>query len=452
MKRRAAGFSGRALAAVAAAAITLAAAPARANPLDTFGFGSRETAMAGAVSAEVKDATANYYNPAGLARAHGIEVMIGYFRADHALKMNGQDNHVDPVKGLDVGAVAPGELFGVPFAFGLGLHLPDDRISRVRALRQEQPRWALYDNRNQQLYFASNVAVSPFRWLQLGVGLSFFAATRGDIEISGDANIFQPEKSQLRHEVDADLTAVRYPQAGARIALGDRAALAVVYRGQFKMDIDLRARLVGDLSQLTTAYLDIEAKTVNAFLPQQVVVGGSWDLARDLRAGLDLTWVNWAAYEAPVADLDVTLDIPPPKGGWPAGITPPSTPARARIVPLKLRDRVVPHLGVEWRAFKVKNWAAFVRGGYEYAKSPIVVQSGPTNYVDRDRHSVSFGVGGKVASPLPELPGDVRLDAHAQLSMLPETATRKDDPADLVGDYTAGGTILNLGATLTVGF
>lgn len=45
------------------------ASHARANPLDTFGFGSRGTAMGGAQSADVSDYTAGYYNPAGLARA-----------------------------------------------------------------------------------------------------------------------------------------------------------------------------------------------------------------------------------------------------------------------------------------------------------------------------------------------------------------------------------------------
>ena len=42
---------------------------AAAQPIDTFGMGSRSIAMGGAVTADVEDFTANYYNPAGLARA-----------------------------------------------------------------------------------------------------------------------------------------------------------------------------------------------------------------------------------------------------------------------------------------------------------------------------------------------------------------------------------------------
>ena len=443
----------RGVARIAASCAALAwVAQASANPLDTFGFGSRGTAMGGAAAADSVDVSANYYNPAGLARADGLKLSIGYFRADHLLKTNGNDTGVDPVKGLTGGLAAPGKILGLPFAFGLGLHLPDDRISRVRALRQETPRWELFDNRNQRLWLAANIAVSPWEWLQIGGGLSFMSSTEGRLDIGGQANIFRPEDSALRHQVDADLTAVRYPQAGVRIALGKRAALAMVYRGEFKLRLDLSATLHGDVSGLTTAYYALETHSVNNFLPQQAVLGGSWELFRDLKANLDVTWVNWAAYVPPVASLNVKLDIPPPQGGWPAGITPPTAPAPTRIARLEMHDRIVPHLGVEWRVVARAAVEGFLRAGYEYAKSPIAPQSGSTNYIDRDRHAMSVGVGARVMRPIAELPGDVRLDLHTQLIELVTATTQKRDPADVVGDYVASGHIWNVGATLTVGF
>ncbi len=425
---------------------------ARANPLDTFGFGSRQTALAGAVSADVADFSANYYNPAGLARARGLELSIGYFRAQHYLQTNGRDNGVDPVRGLSGGIVAPGALLGIPFAFGLGLHLPDDRISRVRALRQEQPRWELYDNRNQRLFLAANVAVSPTPWLQIGGGASFMSSTEGRLDITGSANLFKADASQLRHEVDADLTAVRYPQLGARVALGENAALSVVYRGQFALKLDLRARLLGDVSGLTTAYYSLVESSVDAFLPQQVVFGGSWRLSRRLRANADFTWINWSAYVAPVANVAVDLAIPAPAGGWPAGISPPAVPAPIRIVPLVMHDRVVPRIGVEYTFASGARWGAQARAGYELAKSPVAAQTLSTSYVDRDRHSLSVGAGVRLTNAIAVLPGELRLDAHLQWSLLVTEGTLKRDPADFVGDFTAGGQIWNAGATLTAGF
>lgn len=437
---------------LAAAAILLAPSVARANPMDTFGFGSRETAMGGAVSADVRGWAATYYNPAALARSRGLELGVGYFRADHHLEINGADTGVDPVKGFNAGLVAPGKLFGIPFAFGLAVHLPDDRISRVRALRQEQPRWELYDNRNQRLFLAANLAIEPFPWLWIGGGLSFMSSTRGRLDIGGKANVFQPDNSQLRHEVDADLTAIRYPQAGARVALGDRVALAAVYRGEFQLGLDLTAHLQGDISGITTALYDLHTVSVNNFLPQQVVLGGAWEVTRDLKATFDATWIQWSAYVAPVAKLDVVLDIPPPAGGWPATIQPPQAPAPTRIEPLVMHDRVVPRLGLEWRAFSRRKIDAFLRGGYEAAKSPIAAQTGLTNYVDRDRHTVSIGIGTTLRGLARELPGALSIDAHLQWSELIETTTLKASPADYVGDYTAGGRIINFGVTTSFAF
>jgi long-chain fatty acid transport protein len=435
------------------------ASDARANPLDTFGFGSRGAAMGDAQAADVSDFSSNYYNPAGLALAPKLEIGVGYFRATHELETNGKSNNVDPVSGLVGGLVVPGRILGIPVAFGLGLHLPDDRLSRVRSLPQGEPVWELYDNRNQRVYLAANLAISPWPWLQLGGGLSFMASTSGTLDISGEANLFNVTQSQVRHEVDASLGAVRYPQLGARVALGKRAALAVVYRGQFALNLDLTASLIGEIATgsspgegLTTATYALTTASVNAFLPQQVVVGGSFLPHDRLRVDIDFTWINWSAYVSPVANLDVQLSIPPPASGWPAGITPPTVPAKTAIIPLVMSDRIVPHVGVEWRAFERGRWRGFLRAGYSFQKSPIAPQNGETNYIDRDRHTMSIGAGVAVDKPVTILPGDLRFDVHAQLMVLPVAVTTKTDPSDLVGDYSAGGYIWNLGATMMVGF
>jgi long-chain fatty acid transport protein len=436
------------------AACSLAAGPAAANAPDAFGFGSRGAAMANAGAADVSDVSAGYYNPAGLVLAKRLELSIGYMRADHFLAMNGKDSAVDPVRGLNAGVVAPGAILGIPFAFGLALFLPDDRVERVRALPQSEPRWELYDNRNQRLLLDVNLAVSPVPWLQIGGGLSFMAATTGSIEITGQADLFAPQSSQLRHRIDADTTSIRYPQAGVRVAPSDRLAFALVYRGEFRLRLDLTATLDGDVSGLTTAYYQLVTSTVNNFLPQQLVAAGSWEVAPGLKANLDLTWVNWSAYVPPTSDVQVVLNIPPPAGGWPASITPPTLPAPTVVETPVFHDRLVPHVGVEWRALgdRASRWQLFVRGGYEFDKTPIETQRGDTSFVDRDRHLFALGFGARAADLLPELPRDLRLDAHAQLGVLPTSTTLKTSPTDFVGDFTAGGHLWNVGATLTAGF
>ena len=80
-------------------ALTSSWRSARANPVDLYGFGSRQIALAGAVGATVDDASANYYNPGGLVRGSDLRIDIGYRYAHPFLALNGQPSYVDAARG-----------------------------------------------------------------------------------------------------------------------------------------------------------------------------------------------------------------------------------------------------------------------------------------------------------------------------------------------------------------
>jgi long-chain fatty acid transport protein len=456
MKRRALAL------ALSSAAI---ASPALANEADTYGLGSRATAMGGAVSADATDFSGNYYNPAALAGARGPSLSVGYVYAWNRLSINDLPNDVANVHGIVGGLAIPGTFFKVPFAFGVGLYMPDAGISRVKALRQETPRWALYDERASIIFIAANLAVRPIRWLEIGGGVAFLAATRGRFAISGTADILHPYDSQLRHEVDADLSAVRYPQLGARVQIPGFGHLAVVYRGETRIKLELDAHLQGTVNfagvDVPLLY-DLASRTANAFLPQQIVLGTSFSRVRGLHVNLDLTFVNWAAFESPTALTTTSLSVNLPPG---VPITLPKSPKPVTIIPPNFANRLVPHFGVEYvipaagGVRRLENdpeehrlWEIPVRAGYVFERSPIPPQTGVTNFVDADRHTISLGAGLTLNAPGSVLKGSVTLDVHGQFSILPERITHKDNPADFVGDYRAGGTMMGIGSTLTAVF
>ena len=426
---------------------------ALANPLDQFGFGSRESAMAGAMVADTHSFAANYYNPAGLVDATGTELAVGYFYTWQKLKTNGLDNGVDPVHGVVGGLVAPGRIAGLPVSFGVAVHLPDDRLSRVHSLRDETPRWELYDNRSQLLFIATNLAVRPLRWLDIGGGVAYLAATRARMDISGVAVIppGEPTDSQLRHEVDGDLTTVRFPIAGVRIHLSDSISLGLAYRGESKLDLKFRAYLHGDVDwngiKVPTTYT-LDSHTYDVFHPQQAVVGVSWKIGKRLRANLDLTWVDWSAYERAISNSRTELHVQ--IQGLPIFVPPNPKPSVAQDP--HFHDRIQPRLGVEWLALASAKVELPLRAGYVYEMSPVPPQTGNTNSIDSDRHVLSAGTGLRLMAPIAELPGDVRLDVHAAYAILPQRTTYKDNAADFVGDYTASGRMVTLGATLALGF
>lgn len=440
---------------VAIALSVCLARAAAASPADTFGFGSRSTAMGSAVSADVRDFSANYYNPSGLALARGLDVTAGYSYVAHSLEMNGQDSRVDPVRGIVGGLVAPGSIGFLPFAFGIATFLPDDRLSRARASRQDDPRWVLYDNRTQLIYISANIAIRPFDWLSVGGGITYLAATRGAFGISGTAVLPAGDRteydSQLRHEVDADLTTQRYPEFGVTVRPHERLHLAAVYRHQAAIELDVDAELSGTVDATLVkvpARYALDSYTVNAFIPRQIVIGESYRPVDELSINVDLKWVQWSSFKSPVSRSSTTLDVQVPPGI----IELPPNPRPTVVEAPGFSDRIVPELGIEYRLELTRDLGVPLRAGYVYERSPVPPQTGVTNYVDTDRHVLSVGTGVVLRDLGAVLPGNLRFDTHAQLSILPTRVTLKDSPADYVGDYRARGSILNVGANLSMGF
>ena len=315
----------------------------------------------------------------------------------------------------------------------------------MTALREGVPRWELYDSRASVLYLTANLAIRPWPFLELGGGVSFLAATQGRFDVTGTADVLHPFDSQLRHEVDADLTSVRYPEVGARIHLGEVADVAIVYRHEAKLELTLDAVLHGNVNfagVLVPLTYTLTSQTVAAFLPAQLVIGTSLHPARGLHVNADITYVHYADYASPTARTAATLSVTPPPGlslDLPGAIK-PTVPIPPRFI-----DRIVPRLGVEWFLPGLDDHSfgrVAVRAGYVFEKSPVPPQTGVTNFVDADRHTVSFGAGLSLRQP------KLSLDLHFAYSVLPDRVTLKSSAADLVGDYTQGGNMLNVGATL----
>jgi long-chain fatty acid transport protein len=436
------------------------ATTAHANPLDMYGLGSRSIAMGSGVSADVQDFSANYYNPAGLVRGTAMRMEAGYGYVAHRLTSNDRDNDVDPAHALVAGVVAPTRIFGLPLAFGLALSVPDDRLARSRLLAQQQPRWELYDNRVQRLYFSANLAVAPFPWLRIGGGFTYIASTRGVIGLTGRIPAASSTNAQLFHTVNADVRAVYYPQAGIQIDVHRWLTLAVVYRGEFRFRLDLDAQL--DL-QLVLGRLDdpmataangqilLNERAVTAFLPQQAVFGASFHPNDRLTVVADLTWVNWSRYENPTASIDVGVhfDMPPGSENVMFPMIPPST----RPVPANFHDTFVPRVGIEYR-LPLGNTAVLpLRAGYRYDASPVPDQvASATNFYDANRHVAALGFGVEFPHTGPTALSSFAISVHSDVQFLERRVILKDDPADPVGDAVLGGHVFNIGATLATTF
>ncbi len=423
-----------------------AAAAARGNPADAFGFGSRAAAMGGAAAAVTDDASANYYNPAGLVRGDDLRIDLGYQAALPSLKMNGRDSHVDGTHGFVVGVAAPGHIGPIRLAFGAGLFLPDDRLTRVRALAFEQPRWVYYDNRTQRILLTANLAVQIIPGLYVGGGLGFMSRTEGTAGLSGTIAVSNTDQdSQLATKIAVDLVAVRYPQAGIVWEATRWLTVAASYRHSFVLRLDQGFTVRGNVGNPGVAPIvengtfDARAQSSDLFQPWQLTLALAARITGRLLIAFDAVFARWSEFETPASTLTVNLDIGPKLN--PLVHIPPS-----RTYPAPgFHDILIPRIGVEYRALARDKVALDLRAGYSYEPTPVPEQFGETNYADADKHRFSVGAGLDLRVFGAVLPKPLSIDAHCALTYLPTRVNRKMDPLDPVGDFTAAGTIVELG-------
>lgn len=426
----------------------------RANPLDAYGFGARAMGLSGAYTALADDFSANYYNPAGLAVSGKLRIELGYAFHQPALTINGVDSEVDESRGFQGGVVLGGEIGGHRIAASVGLFLPDALVSRIRSLPQQQPRWALVDNRPQRIVVTTSLAVEVVDNLFIGAGITFLANTTGTVNMTGDVALTDPNNTKLLSAVDVDLTSIRYPTFGIQYHHDDW-SFGLTWREEFnlRLDIDVlvSGRILNDLGNfdpenptilIEEGTLQLVSGNNNLFSPRQLAMGVAYRGSRWTLA-LDLSWVQWSRFPPPTASVQIDLDL----GELPFKIPPIDAPLET-----KFHDIWVPRVGVEYTPLDEPDVGVTLRGGYFYEPSPAPEQTGATNYIDTDKHGFSLGMSLRLSMLKPTLTEPMFLDIAGQLLWHPDRVHRKSDPADPVGDYVAGGLTFGVSTTLKVLF
>jgi long-chain fatty acid transport protein len=419
--------------------VALVAGAARANPIDAFGFGARAPALGGAATASIDGAAANYYNPAALATEDVIRIDVGYQAAKPELTINGLDQDVDAVRGLIAGVVMPGKIGNFRLAFGVALHLPDERLLRVRTEPTTQPRWILYDNRPQRFYLASSVAVQVLDNLWLGAGINYMSRTQGSVKLSGRVGYPDSDDSQLDLDIDVALVSVRYPTGGVLWRPVSWLDVGATFRGGFVLEVDQGFAINGDLGSAQSpivkdASLALQSLSLDLFQPLQLAAGAAVRVTPRLLVTADLTFQRWSTFDNPSSRISLHYDLK----NFNSLV---HIPVQVDLEPAYFHDTFVPRLGVEWQAVD----GLFLRGGYAFEPSPAPEQRGETNFVDNDKHTLSAGIGLTVPGLGVVVPRPFDIDFFLAAGILPERQHRKLSPIDGVGDYASSGTVLSGG-------
>lgn len=433
--------------AVVLATLTFATT-AYATPPDYLGYGSRSTSLGGAVTASVEDASAVYYNPAGLARSGDLRLQVGYFSQSPFLSINGEQSAVERLGGVSFGLVAPATFGDFRIAFGLGLQLPDQRVARTRSAIVDRPRWELYDTRSHRLYLSTHLAIRPVEWLTIGGGLVFQSGSVLTLDIRGDLPFTNAEDdARLEHQFKGDLRSVRYGSLGAQAQVHERVSIGIVYRSEVELGNTIVA--LADASVGTPGTpgipltLSLISESTSLFGPQQVSFGIDLQPLDRLNIALELTWNDWSAHPSLIANQTVDLEL----GGTAAFGDIESLPQ----LPMDLHDTFVPRIGIEFAALQ-GDIDLDIRAGYVYENSPFPAQAGITNFVDNDKHTISFGLGLSLNDLRPTLPGALQFNTHFAYATLRGRDHNKTSLVDPVGDYRSTGYLIAAGVDVSLMF
>ena len=419
---------------------------AHANPADIFGFGARGAAMGGAQVAAADDGTANYYNPAILARLETIRIELGYAVALPSLEVDGQDNAVDSSRGTVIDIAVPGQLDGARFTVGAMIFLPDEALTRLRNESAQKPRWALYDNLPQRLVFGANAALELTDKLSIGGGISFMAATKGVVSLRGLVGFPRPELSNLDLSIDVDLDTIRYPEAGIWYRALPWLDVGAAYRGGFFLTIDLAFKLMGDVGSpgqppaVSNGHVNLRTVSQDLFQPAQFVAGFAARLTPRFVLAFDLAYHRWSTFQNPSAKIDPPdLDL----GQFNQFVNIPAFPP---LPAPNFHDIAVPRLGLEWLARANADHRLLARAGYIYEPSPAPEQVGESNFIDNDKHTFSVGAGLELRHGLGAIiPRPVSFDISLGITTLVPRDHHKLSPVDPVGDYRSSGHVLEMG-------
>ena len=396
-------------------------APARANPAEVFGFGSRHAGKAGAVAASCDDFAAGYYNPAGLAFGAGKRLTLGVAGFASNLAVNDDRVSITEPVGLVIGATTPAPLGG-PLAgrlhIGIGLYLLPATVVQVIARFPDEPFYPYYDNRTQRIVVLPTIAVRVRDDLSIGATINYLATLDGKVVSSEGAT------RALEARVDEEIPSVARINAGLRWRpgmLGGDFDLALVFRQEFSIPFATAAE-----NQVAGEPIDLDISADGLYTPMQLVAGTSWHPAANRELSVDLTWARWSAYPGPYVEVRSALPLVGPLVG--------------EIPEVPFRDVFGIRVGGEvflpaWRA----GAGYALRGGYAFETSAVPPeQPGVTNLLDGNKNTVALGFGVLFPDAMGGHP--VRLDLHARAQLVSRRTIRKVidyDPDNSYDSFTA---------------
>ncbi|MEW6442246.1 MAG: outer membrane protein transport protein [bacterium] len=366
---------------------------------DEFGASPKSAAMGQAFTAVADDASAAYYNPAGLTQIRGIfENNVGYlyarpdvdahFPGNESIDVHGQPSSRGLLTGIASSLDIEQTIRVFPwfrrFAFGLvsWMNLPEINQYHSGPIAS-RPHFLRHDMRFQLLALAVSGAFEITPWLSVGAGVmpsvdsvadqDNFSATnkRDDVLLGQRLSIHQTAKVFV---VPVFGLLIKPPTIGWR----DKLSLGVSFRGENKAHhgkgpLNQVIGVEDENGEPVSGIFYPPSLTINlvSFAPKQLTAGLAIRPFEGWTIAYDMTWKDWSSYQTYLEQA-------------------PSPP---------FEDTFTHRAGVEyaWQpAFSVRvldriRQVCF-RGGYYFEPTPVQDLIGTDNIFDSDQDVFSAGL------------------------------------------------------------
>ncbi len=432
----------------------LAATPARAGgQYELFGVNPRGKGMAGAQVASTADASATYYNPAGLAElksatgfvALAANVNMLYVDTQRRLPTQDWRRPQDPenYQGLTLGGAIPlGGKFN-RIVIGVSAYAPRKHVLSVRTLDPQQPHFFFYEAQPDRYELLPAVALRITDYFKLGAGIRMGGGIRGPTTAELDPLLGRISRAQF----DGELYYVFAPTAGVTLGPFWGVRFAVSGRGPVQVPIDIP-------NSITTTGVEAQVfllfRANTNYTPPTGSAGVSWTGFEDkLTISAELQASAWGLATDPSVRFAVDVggrDIN--NLGLDDSVDTPQ-PGQERKVRLGLRNIVVPRAGFEWR---ILDDVVRVRGGSYFRPTPVPTQTSGSNYLDNHAWAVTGSGMVRITDPLGLVARPVGLEMSLQVITMLERQVRKVDVDDPIGDYRFGGQVYEAAMGITYDF
>lgn len=333
--------------------------------------GARATGQAEAYVAQADDASAIYYNPAGLSQLDGTAVTSGgnIIFPSSRFSAGGGDNAEMNTASILPHLYAASDFGLEQWTFGVGIYIPYGNLADYG----DSGRFRYTSTESILAVYSLSPAVS----FEINEQLSIGAAANiyyGQVEL----NRMAPLSVLLANPLLPDR---RFNFEGNGAALGATIGLlwkphvqhsiGVVYRSPFVIDFEGNAIIRQD----PTGGFGNSPATAEIVFPQTIAVGYAFYPVEKWKLEFDIEWTNWDTLN------NVRLHSPNP--GFDAATNPTSN------IPFHWQDSFFYEFGTQYQIDE--HWV--VRAGYLFSENSIPDRTFSASVPDSDRHVMSIGAG-----------------------------------------------------------